>query len=105
MQNQVQTTSRDRHGPESHRTTARIVGVIYLAGMVVGVGGNILVQSVLGAPDHLAALPANSMMVAIGAVLWLLAAAGDAAHGILMLPVLKSHGERIAFGYLGARIM
>jgi hypothetical protein len=38
-------------------------------------------------------------------VLWLLAVAGDAAHGILMFPVLRPHGERIAVGYLGARIM
>jgi hypothetical protein len=32
-------------------------------------------------------------------------AAWDAAHGILMLPVLKQHSERIAFGYLGSRIV
>jgi hypothetical protein len=69
------------------------VGVIYLAGMVVGVGGNVIVQSILGAPDHLATLPANSMLVAVGTILWLLAAAGDAAHGILMFPVLKRYSE------------
>ena len=34
-----------------YRTTARIVGVLYLAGMVVGIGGNILIQSILTAPD------------------------------------------------------
>jgi hypothetical protein len=105
MENQAQTTLPDRRGPGAFRTTARTVGVIYLAGMVVGVGGNILIQSILGAPDHLAALPASSMLVAIGAVLWLVAVAGDAAHGILMFPVLRRHSERIAFGYFGARIM
>ena len=45
------------------------------------------------------------MLLAIGAMLWLLAVVGDAAHGILMFPVLKPHSERIAFGYLGARLM
>jgi hypothetical protein len=45
------------------------------------------------------------MLLAIGAMLWLLAVAGDAAHGILMFPVLKRFSERIAFGYFGARIM
>ena len=90
----------------TYRTTARIVGAMYLAGFVVGIGGFVLIQSILGAPDHLATLPANSMLLAIAAVAWLMAAAWDAAHGILMFPVLKQHNsERIAVGYLGFRIM
>ena len=45
------------------------------------------------------------MALAIGAILWLLAVVGDAAHGVLMFPVLKQHNERIAVGYLAARIV
>ena len=90
----------------TYRTTARIVGAMYLAGFVVGITGIVLIQSILGAPDHLAALPANSMLLAFAAVLWLMAAAWDAAHGVLMFPILKQHNsERIAVGYLGFRIM
>ena len=90
----------------TYRTTARIVGAMYLAGFVVGITGFVLIQSILGAPDHLATLPANSMLLAIGAVLWLMAATWDAAHGILMFPILKQQrNERIAVGYLGFRIM
>ena len=88
-----------------YRTTARVVGVMYLAGFVVGIGGEILIQPLLGAPDRLSAVSANSMMIAIGALLWLIAVVGDAAHGVLMFPVLKPHGERIAIGYLAARIV
>ncbi|MCX6050317.1 MAG: DUF4386 domain-containing protein [Chloroflexi bacterium] len=88
-----------------YRTTATVVGVVYIAGFVVGIGGMMLIQSVLGAPNHLATLSTNSLTLAIGAVLWLLAAAGDAAHGVLMFPVLKPHRERMAVGYLAARIM
>lgn len=88
-----------------YRTTAIVVGVVYLLGFVVGIGGEILFQSVLGAPNYLATLSANSMTVAIGAVLWLMAVIGDAAHGVLMFPILKPHGERLAVGYLAARIM
>jgi hypothetical protein len=91
--------------PPSYRTTARAVGVLFLAGIVVYLVGNELVQSVLGTPDHLSAVPANSMLLAIGAMLMLMPAAWDAAHGILMLPVLKQHSERLAFGYLGSRIV
>jgi hypothetical protein len=89
---------------KSNRTTARIVGVLFLAGMVFYGGGNVLAQSILGAPDHLAAVTANSHLVALGAMGMLLAAILDVAHGILMLPVLKPHNERLAFGYLGYRI-
>jgi len=89
----------------TYRTTARVVGVVYLAGFVVGIGGNILIQSMLGAPNRLSTVSANSTMLAIGAILWLLAVAGDAAHGVLMFPVLKQHSERIAIGYLAARIV
>ena len=90
----------------TYRTTARIVGVIYLAGMVVGIGGNVLILSILGGPDRLSTLSASSMLLAIGAVAWLMTVVGDAAHGILMFPVLKKHNsERIAVGYLGFRIV
>lgn len=86
------------------KTTARIVGVVYLAGFVVGIGGSILIQSILGAPDHLFKLSANSLMLATGAILWLLAVAGDAAHGVLLFPLMKQYSERMAIGYLAARI-
>jgi len=88
-----------------YRTTARVVGVVYLAGFVVGMVGIGLIQSILGAPNHLATVTANSLMLAIAAVLWLTAVAGDAAHGVLMFPILKQHSERLAIGYLAARIV
>jgi hypothetical protein len=105
MQTQIQTNGPGRNSIGSYRTTARTVGVIYLAGMVIGITGNTLILSVLSAPDRLSSLAQNSMLLAIGAVLWLLTVAGDAAHGILMFPVLKQHNERIAIGYLAFRII
>jgi hypothetical protein len=90
--------------PNTYRTTARIVGALFLAGMVFYGGGNVLAQSILGAPDHLSIVSANSMLIAIGAVGMLLAAFFDAAHGILMFPILKPHSERFAIGYLGYRL-
>jgi hypothetical protein len=105
MQNQQQATLQGRRGPNFYRTTARVVGVMYIAGFVVGIGGDTLIQSVLGAPNHLASISANSLTVTIGTILWLLAVIGDAAHGVLMFPVLKPYNERIAIGYLAARIV
>ena len=88
----------------SYRTTARIIGGLYLAGMVIGIGGNVLVQSILNAAGGLATIAASSTLLAVGAIAWLATVAGDAAHGVLMFPVLRRHSERSAVGYLAARI-
>lgn len=90
---------------KSIKKIARIVGILYLAGMLFGIVGNILVQSSLAVPEYLSSLSANNIKVAIGAMLMLMTAAWDATHGILMLPILKQHNERIAFGYFGFRIV
>jgi hypothetical protein len=105
MHTQPQVITPNRLSRNNFRTTARIVGVLYLAGMVVGIAGNLFIQSILGAPDQLSTIAASSALLAMGAVLWLSTVAGDAAHGILMFPVLKPHSERAAVGYLGARII
>src|SRR5215211_3013234 len=100
-----ENTMTTKEEVNKYRTTAKVVGALYLAGFVVGIGGNIMIQSMLGAPDPLAAISAKSMTVAIGAILWLLAVIGDAGHGVLMFPILKQHSERMAIGYLAARIV
>jgi hypothetical protein len=105
MENRIQESAQDRYGPGSYRTTARIVGLLFVAGMVVGIGGSVLVLSILGAPDPLSNVSANSLLLAVAAFLWLMTVVGDAAHGVLMFPVLKQHNERIAIGYLTARIV
>ncbi|HEY0604393.1 MAG TPA: DUF4386 domain-containing protein [Herpetosiphonaceae bacterium] len=105
MNSHMQPALQDRVRPGPYRTTARVVGGVYLTGFVVGIGGEMLIQSTLGAPDPLATVSANRTLLAVGAILWLIAIAGDAAHGILMLPVLKPHSERLAFGYFGTRLI
>jgi hypothetical protein len=94
-----------KEGMNTYRTTAVVVGVVYIAGFVVGIPGSGLIQSILGAPDYLSTVSAKSIMLAIGAILWLMTVAGDAAHGVLMFPVLKPHSERLAIGYLASRII
>jgi hypothetical protein len=85
---------------DTYRTTAKVVGALYILGFVVGIAG-----SALGTPGQLETVSARSMMIAIGALLWVIAAAGDAAHGVMMFPILKQNNERIALGYFGARIV
>ncbi len=89
----------------TYRTTAIVVGVVWLAGFVLAVVGNNLILSILGVPNHLATVSANSMQVAIGGILMLICSAAEVALGVLMFPVLKQHDERIALGYLGSKIV
>jgi hypothetical protein len=84
----------------TYRTTAKVVGVLYILGFVVGIVG-----SALGTPGQLDTVPARSMMIAMGALLWLIAAAGDAAHGMMLFPILQQNNERIALSYFAARIV
>lgn len=105
MPTQTHTSPLQRSTVRTDRTVARIIGVLYLAGMVVGIPANIVIQSILTAPDGLATVAASSVLLAIGAVCWLATVAGDAAHGVVMFPILKRHNERSAVGYLAARIM
>lgn len=96
---------KTKEGMNIYRMTAIVVGVVYIAGFVVGIPANGLIQSILGGPYSLSTVSASRMQLAIGAMLWLLTALGDAAHGVLMFPVLKPHSERLAVGYLAARII
>jgi hypothetical protein len=84
----------------TYRTTAKVVGALYILGFVVGIAG-----SMLGTPGQLDTVSARSMMIAIGALLWVIAATGDAAHGVMIFPILKQNNERIALGYLSARLV
>src|SRR5688572_18202856 len=84
----------------TYRTTAKVVGALYILGFVVGIAG-----SALGTPGQLNTISTRSMVIAIGALLWVIAAAGDATHGVLMFPILKQNNEGTALGYFGARIV
>ncbi len=104
-ENHVQTAVQGRYSPDTHRTTARIVGALFLAGFFAYGGGSAVLASILDAPDRLSAIAANTMQLRIGAILMLLNSVVVAAIGILMLRVARPHSEAIALGYLGARII
>ncbi len=105
VENRMQATEEVPHVLNTYRTTARAVGVLFLAAIATYLTGNGLIQSILSTPDHLSIVPAKSTQLGIGAMLMLVNSAVVAGIGILMLPVLKRHNESIAFGYFGSRIV
>jgi hypothetical protein len=89
----------------SSKTTARIVGVLFLIAMVASLLGGGLVESIITAPDYLIAVSENETQVIIGVLLELINGIAVVGIGVLMFPILKQHNENIALGYLGFRII
>src|SRR5438132_9576070 len=88
---------------KTYRTTAKIVGGVYLAGFVVGLVGSGIFQSILGATGASANLPAvaaSSALLAFGPILRLMAVGAGAAHGGLMLRILRRYPALLGFDSL-----
>lgn len=86
-------------------TTARIVGVLFLAAMLTYGPGSGLIAAILDTPDYLSAVAASKMTFTLGAVLMLLDAVVVVGIGVLLFPILKGHDERIALGYCVSRVI
>ena len=79
------------------RRTARIVGVLFLAGyLAYGVGSVIATGNADGS--------GSPALFVTGAALMLLNSAFVIGIGVLMFPILRPHNQAIAAGYLGTRI-
>ena len=81
----------------SGRRTARIVGVLFLAGYLAYGVGSLIAK---GSADR----SGSTALFVTGAALMLLNSAFVIGIGVLMLPILRPHNEAIAAGYLGTRI-
>jgi uncharacterized membrane protein len=98
-------TANVKPDANTYRTTARVVGALFVAGMLIGIPAFMFTQSILNVPDRLSIVPASSMLLAFAAIMMLLTVVGDALHGVLMFPIIKQDSERTAVGYLAFRIV
>jgi len=87
----------------AHRTTARVVGLCFLAAMAGSLIGGGLLETILSAPDYLLAAAEHQTQLIVGVLLELVNATAVLAIGFLMFPVLKKHNEQLAVGYLAIR--
>ena len=90
---------------DSHRTTAIIVGVLFIIATVAYSLGVIFLDPILGSSDYLTKASENENKVILGAFLVLIDAVAVAGIGIVIYPILKKHNETLALGYAGARIV
>jgi len=81
----------------SVRRTARIVGVLFLAGYLAYGVGSLIAK---GSADR----SGSTALFVTGAALMLLNSAFVIGIGVLMFPILRPHNKATAAGYLGTRI-
>ena len=84
----------------SVRRTARIVGVLFLAGFLAYGVGSLIATGMVRSADR----SGSTALFVTGAALMLLNSAFVIGIGVLMFPILRPHNKAIAAGYLGTRI-
>jgi hypothetical protein len=91
---------------ETYRKSAVAAGMLFIVATVADVISRAaLLTPVLGLPDPLAAVSANETSVVLGAVLLFVGAAAAAGIAIAMYPVMRRHGEALALGSVGFRLI
>jgi hypothetical protein len=85
----------------SVRRTARIVGVLVLAGYVTYGPGNLIATGIVDSDDR----SGSTALFVTGAALMLLNSAAVIGIGVLMFPILRPPNKAIAVAYLGTRIL
>jgi hypothetical protein len=82
------------------RRSARIVGVLFLAGYLAYGVGNLIATGIVDSDDR-----SNSTALFVGGItLMLFNSAFVIGIGVLMFPILRAHDHATAAGYLGTRI-
>jgi hypothetical protein len=90
----------------TNRRTAVATGVLFIIATLADVISRAaFVQPILGASDYLTRISTNQSQVALGAFFLLIGAVAAAGIAIAMYPVLRSHGESLALGSVGFRLI
>ena len=89
----------------SLKTTARIVGILYILATVAGMISLGFTDPVLTVDDYLPEISANETDVLLGALLELVMGVAVVGLAIAVYPVLRERNPSIAVGYVGARLV
>lgn len=98
-------TGRQARGADASKTTARVVGVLFLVATATYMAGTGLINSMLSAPDYLLHLYPDRVQLIAGVLLQFVDAAAVVGIGVLLYPILRKRSEPVAVGYAGTRIL
>jgi hypothetical protein len=90
---------------QSSKTTARIVGVLFIVATAAAVIGDRLVRPLRDDADFLATFASHETRVIVSVVSELILASAVIGIAALLFPYLKRQNEGLAVGYVGARII
>ena len=83
---------------KANRSTAVIVGVLFIIGTVSGILSAVFTGSILGAPDYLVQVAANETQMITGAFFVLIMGFSLAMVPVMMYPLFKKQNEALALG-------
>ena len=89
----------------TNKTTARIVGALFLIAMVTSLVGGIWLESITGMPDYLVEVSAQRTQVLVGVLLELVNCVAVVGIAATLFPLMRKHHEALAAGYLGTRVV
>lgn len=84
----------------SDRTTARIIGVLFIVGTAAGALSWLVMAPIVDAPGYLASIAAHQSQMATGALLVLTMGIALSLVPVLFYPVARRHSEVLATGYI-----
>ena len=87
------------------RTTARIVGVLFIVATVTAIVGGGLVEEPLKRSSALVVVAGSEDRVVTGVLFELVLVVSVVGIGALLFPVLRRRNEGLAVGYVGTRIL
>lgn len=87
----------------THRSAARLVGVLFIVATVAFSLSVVVLEPVLGAHDYLASISGSGLRVAAGTLLELINHIAVVAIAVVIFPILRRFSLRIAVGYVAAR--
>jgi hypothetical protein len=85
---------------KTNRSTAIVVGVLFIIGTASGILSVTFTGSILGAPDYLVQIAANETQMRTGAFFVLMMGLSLAMIPVMMYPILKKENEALALGTL-----
>ncbi|MGD2101108.1 MAG: DUF4386 domain-containing protein [Acidimicrobiia bacterium] len=86
----------------SERTTARLVGILFIVATATAIAGGALLLP-LDEADYLTNVLANEGQVLSGVLLELILVLSVIGIAVMFHPVLKRHDDGLSLGYIGAR--
>lgn len=88
----------------SYRKTEILVASLWIVTAAGAIGGAILINPIINAPNYLTIVFPKSMTITSGMLGWMINDIGIVFIGLLMFPILKKQSESMALGYLSMRM-